>query len=381
MKKVFLTIVAAIAGLSAFAQVSDAQKAATEAAKAVTAAPEAAPKVEKPQYWATSLKTQINVGQTSLTNWAAGGDNTVSLAAFVDGNANWKKNDMFWNNRLQLDYGFLYASSKPILQKNTDRIYLESKWGYKTESMKNFYFSANYDFKSQFSNGYDYNTPGSIVDENNNPLEGGALKKVWKEARVLKSGFLAPAYTNLALGLDYTPTKWLSINFAPLTGGFVIVRDAALRKSYSMELRDSAKEQEKKFASYDEATASDALKKEYAAYQSSLADGTAYRPAKFEFGAQLKMDAKVNINDNFAYSTQVVLFANYLDIKHCPRINWDNRIDWKLAKYFSLTMMTNLIYDDTITIVTDKYPEGKKGVVQFKESIAFGFTYTIATKK
>ena len=50
MKKVFLTIVAAIACLSAFAQVSDAQKAATEAAKAVTAAPEAAPKVEKPQY-------------------------------------------------------------------------------------------------------------------------------------------------------------------------------------------------------------------------------------------------------------------------------------------------------------------------------------------
>ena len=89
----------------------------------------------------------------------------------------------------------------------------------------------------------------------------------------------------------------------------------------------------------------------------------------------------MNINDNFAYSTQVVLFANYLDIKHCPRINWDNRIDWKLAKYFSLTMTTNLIYDDTILIATEKYPDGKKGLVQFKESIAFGFTYTIATKK
>ena len=73
--------------LSAFAQMSDAQKAATEAAMLMTAAPKAAPKVEKPQYWATSLKTQINVGQTGLTNWAAGGDNTFSLAAFIDGNA------------------------------------------------------------------------------------------------------------------------------------------------------------------------------------------------------------------------------------------------------------------------------------------------------
>jgi hypothetical protein len=93
------------------------------------------------------------------------------------------------------------------------------------------------------------------------------------------------------------------------------------------------------------------------------------------------MDAKVNVNDNFSYTTQVVLFANYLDIKHCPRINWDNRFDWKLAKYFSLTLITNLIYDDTILIVTDKYPDGKKGVVQFKESFAFGFTYTIANRK
>ena len=370
--------------MSSYAQMSDAQKAAAEAAKAFTAAPKAAEKVEKPKYWASSLKTQINVGQTQLTNWAAGGDNTVSLAAFIDGNANWKKKDMFWNNRLQLDYGFLYASSKPLLQKSTDRIYLESKWGYKTESMKNLYFSANYDFKSQFSSGYDYKTPGSVVDEEGNDLTGSDLRKAWRDARVLKSNFLAPAYTNLALGIDYKPAKWLSVNFAPLTGGFVIVKDAELRKKYSMELTDRSKSLSEKFESYDEAAASDAEKKEYASYQSALEDGSAYKSAKFEFGAQLKADVKVNINDNFSYSTQVVLFANYLDIKHCPRINWDNRIDWKLAKYFSLTITTNLIYDDTIMIKNDKdveqYPNGKARV-QFKESLAFGFTYTIASKK
>ena len=109
--------------------------------------------------------------------------------------------------------------------------------------------------------------------------------------------------------------------------------------------------------------------------------GNLYQGAKFEFGAQIKADAKVNVNDKFSYSTQVVLFANYLDIKHCPRINWDNRIDWKLAKYFSLTVATNLIYDDQVLIKNEKYPDGKKGLVQFKESIAFGFTYTIASKK
>lgn len=361
MKKAFISIIcAACAILSASAQ--DAQSAAAEAAKTITEAPQVAPEVEKPKYWTNSLMTNLNVGQTSLTNWAAGGDNTISFQGFVDGNANYAKDAMFWNNRLQLDYGFLYASSKPILQKSTDRIYLESKWGYKAYKDVLF-FSANYDFKSQFSTGYDYNTPSSLVDDNGNDLEGDALRQAWRDARSVKSGFLAPAYTNLALGIDYKASKWLSVNFAPLTGGYVIVMDESLRANYSMP-----------------------LKKEYEgrAEEEVPTDGSQYRGTRFEFGAQLKMDAKVNVNDNFSYTTQVVLFANYLDIKHCPRINWDNRIDWKLAKYFSLTLTTNLIYDDTIMITNpkdiDKFPEGKARV-QFKESLAFGFTYTIASKK
>ena len=360
MKKILIALSATLISWGAYAQ--DAQQAAAEAAMAIDAAQNAEVKVEKPKYWTESLKTQINFGQTSLTNWAAGGDNTVSLAAFIDGNANWKKGDMFWNNRLQLDYGFLWASSKPILQKNTDRIYLESKWGYKAPSTKYLYFSANYDFKSQFTTGYDYKTPESVKDDLGNDLEGSALREVWRNARELKSDFLAPAYTNLALGIDFVPTKWFSLNFAPLTGDLVIVRKEALRGNYSMP-----------------------LKKEYEGKTENVpVDGSQFSAIRFGFGAQLKMDAKVNVNDNFSYSTQVVLFANYLDIKHCPRINWDNRIDWKLAKYFSFTVTTNLIYDDTIMIVNekdiDKYPNGKARV-QFKESLAFGFTYTIASRK
>ncbi len=353
MKRIFLISVAFLAALvPSFAQ--DVQQAAAEAAEAITTAPAAEAKIVKPKYWDNSLKTQINVGQTSLTNWAAGGDNTVSLQGFIDANANYKKNELFWNNRLQLDYGFLYASSKPILQKNADRIYLESKFGYKTEKMKNLYFSANYDFKSQFSNGYEYKTPG--VDN----IEEMARKdqiQAWKDARVLKSGFLAPAYTNLALGIDYTPTKWLTVNFAPVTGGFVIVRDTLLRQSYSMAPKKGVTE---------------------------VKGGADLRNYRFELGAQLKLDVKVNVNDNFSYSSQVVLFSNYLDHPENLRVNWDNRFDWKIAKYFSFTLTTNLIYDDKIMIKSDKdidkFPDGRQRV-QFKETLAFGFTYTIVSKK
>ena len=76
-------------------ELTDAQKAAAEAAKAITEAPEAEKKVEQPKYWDESLKTNIKFGQTSLSNWAAGGDNTVTLQAFIDGNANYKKDNLF----------------------------------------------------------------------------------------------------------------------------------------------------------------------------------------------------------------------------------------------------------------------------------------------
>ena len=161
------------------------------------------------------------------------------------------------------------------------------------------------------------------------------------------------------------------MNFAPVTGGFVIVTNPALRTKYGMETK-------KQYTNLEAPTEEQ---------QKALDSGAAYKPFRFEFGAQLKIDIKVNVNDNFAYSTQLVLFEDYLkDHKKypCPRINWDNRLDWKIAKYFSFTVTTNLIYDDMVMIDSEYCPKHKvadsHARVQFKESLAFGFTWTIASK-
>jgi len=368
MKRLFIVIAAILLSVCVYAQ-SDAQKAAAEAAKALTEAPKSEKKADKPKYWTKSLKTQINFGQAGLANWAAGGDNTISLAGYIDANGNYKKDAIFWNNRLQLDYGFVYASSKPILQKSTDRIYFESSWGY--QAKKSLYASANYNFRSQFSNTFSYPTPNKKA--NGDSFEEGyePVREDWLAAKTLSSGFLAPAYTNLALGIDWKPAKWISANLAPLTGGFVIVKDENLRKKYGMALK-------KEYKDMDVASLSETQKAEYDA---AVASGMAYKGSKFEFGAQLKVNFAVNVNTNFSYTSQVVLFSNYLDKPLNMRVNWDNRFDWKLAKYFSLTLVTNLIYDENVMIKNEKdieqYPNGRARV-QFKESIAFGFTWTIA---
>ena len=63
--------------MGAYAQ--DAQQVSADAAQAVNDAPASETKAPKPSNWTNSLKTNVTVGQPGLTNWAAGGDNTVSM--------------------------------------------------------------------------------------------------------------------------------------------------------------------------------------------------------------------------------------------------------------------------------------------------------------
>lgn len=410
MKKIVLTIVAvAVATLSAFAQeevtAQDVQAAATEAAAALTAAEETPAPAPKPRYWTNSLQTNLNFGQTALVNWAAGGYNNVTLAAFVDANANYAKGKFKWDNRLQLDYGFLYSADKPIIQKYKDRIYLQSNAALDTP-VKNLFYSADFSFKTQFGRNYNYKSPAGEILDNINPNDKKALRDAWRDARELTMSICSPAYITLGLGIKWTPKPWLTVNFAPVTGGVVIVAKPELRNMYSMDIRKNQVDEfdmRKNFIDAynafdpDGKTAEEIEQHEnelgtYNIYSAWIDKGDYYKPYRFELGAQLKLDAKVDVNDNFTYSTQVVVFYNYLKPKQEPRITWDNRIFWKMAKYFSLTLSTNLIYDPEVKIPYDfgtKKQRAKmdaagtntfKGV-QFKEFLELGFTYTIASKK
>ena len=344
MKK-FIILLAALTVAVAPLSAQDAQKAAAEAAAALTAATDVPVAAPKPVYWTNTVLNQINFGQTSLWNWAAGGYNNYTLAAAIDANANYKKDKMIWNNRLQLDYGFLYSADKPILQKTKDRIYFESKWGYETP-VRHLSYSAFFDFKTQFNDNWKYGTPKNT--EGHEPSI-----QDWLDARTLMSDLLSPAYINFGVGILWTPKPWFSLNFSPVAADFVVVHNPLLRNTYGMELRDQTLDPK---------------------------DGNNFKPLRFGLGAQLKADAKWIVNDNFSYTTQLVLFSNYLHKPQNLRVNWDNKLFWKLAKYFAFTVSTNLIYDENVKV--KEISDGTKvAAVQFKEFLEFGFTYTIAKKQ
>jgi len=344
MKKLF-TILALFATLVASAQ--NTQTAAAEAAAALSTADDVPEKVEKPKYWTNTLNTNLNFGQTFLSQWAAGGYNNFSLSGVVDASANYAKDKLLGKTRLQLEYGQMYSADKPILQKTKDRIYFESKWGYETP-VKHLAYSASFDFKTQFGRNYGYGTPATSKDSDGNVIE--PTKQDWLDARTLKSGFLAPAYINIGVGALWTPAPWISLNVAPLSGGGVLVTIPELRKTYGMDLKEGSE--------------------------------TEYTNFRAEFGAQLKLDMSWVINDVFSYGTQFTAFYNYLTPKVEPRMTWDNKITWKLAKYFNILLSTNLIYDPRVMVRdTDKDGKGDTKGVQFKEYFEFGFTYTLSNKR
>ena len=334
MKRLFV-ILAAIAAFCppALAQ-EDAQKAAAEAAAEFASAEEEKVAVAKPKNWTSSFALDLGLNQTLLYSWAAGGYDNINLTAGIDAQAGYAKNLLAWNNRIQLQYGFFWsADKKNVLQKSNDRIYLESKLSYKTAKDSKWNWTASYDFRSQFSD-----TWGKYVE-----TEKGS--GIW-EATNLKSSFISPAYNNLALGIEWKPADWFDVNISPLTGSLTICQVSELRKSYGMP--------------QIKVTGEDVL----------------YNSVLFQFGASVKANAKFAINDAFFYETQMVLFTDYLNKPFLQnRVNWDNKITWNIARFFKISLSTWLIYDPIVEI------DGVVSKIQFKDFLAFNFSYSLSTKK
>lgn len=160
---------------------------------------------------------------------------------------------------------------------------------------------------------------------------------------VVVSNFFAPANMSLGLGIDYKPFNTVSINVAPLTGKTVMVSIPELRTKYG--------------------NAEDQF-------------------CRFELGAQVKIDASLNVS-NFNFGTTLILFSDYLNKPQNIKVTWDANVEAKVTRWFSVTLRTNLIYDDKV-MIQKKNKQGETYTapgVQFKELFTVGLTYAIGSKR
>jgi hypothetical protein len=240
--------------------------------------------------WKKGGLANLSTSQTSLTNWAAGGQSSMAFSGLLSLFANNKKEKGLWENSLDLAYGSM-KQGKTDWWKTDDKIDFTSKYGFKTS--KNLYLAGLLNFKTQFANGYNY--PNDSV-------------KI--------SGFMAPGYLLGAIGIDYSPGEYLTLFFAPLTGKFTFVNDQNLSDAGSFGINPG---------------------------------DNVYS----EFGSYIRIFLKKDLMENISFQTKLDLFSNYLHNPQNIDVSWETLISMKVNQLFSATLTTHLVYDDDI-IIPDK---------------------------
>ncbi|MBL0127352.1 MAG: DUF3078 domain-containing protein [Flavobacteriales bacterium] len=267
--------------------------------------------------WRRSGVISLNMSQVSLTNWAAGGFNTVSGIAMFNGAANWKKGKRAWDNSLVLAFGGQQIEDADPT-KTDDRIELNSKYGYGLT--EKWYLAGVAQFKTQFTEGF--NTSGQRI-----------------------SNLLSPGYALLGIGMDYKPNDKFTAFISPTTARMVIVTDKKLfGGSTDPDLR---------------------------VYGVKNGNTT-----ELEAGGYIRVMYTTGLAKNITFMTRGDVFANYLRNPQNMDVNWETLWTFKVNDWFAATFNTLLIYDDD----TDLPKKNSEGVIytgpatQFKQTLGIGLT-------
>ncbi len=285
-----------------------------------------APSDTIPKTWLFGGKFTLNFSQTYLSNWAAGGQNSLAGTTFASMFSRYKKERNSWENTLDLAYGLLSQDDRSPI-KTDDRIDFTSKYGYQSSNPK-LYYSALFNFRTQFAPGFNIADGVEIGD----PI----------------SDFMAPAFSIFSLGIDYKPNERFSAMVSPITAKATFVNIDRLAPEYGLDPGENA---------------------------------------RYEFGAFVKVAYTVDVVENVNWQTRIDLFSNYFENPQNVDVNWENLITMKINEWLSASIITQLIYDDDIIIgmqdavivndvvVTPAISGGPR--TQFKEVFSLGLSLKI----
>lgn len=261
--------------------------------------------------WKFNGVTSINFSQVSLTNWAAGGENSYAFNGLLNLNANYSKDKNDWANTLEIGYG-VQKQGEQELRKTDDHIDFLSKYGRKVS--KSLFVSAMLSFKTQMNEG----------------------KKYEEDTSYVISKFLAPAYLQGALGMEYKPNESFYFVLSPVAGKLTMVMDDILSEAGSFGVDPGDK-------------------------------------TRMELGGSAAIGVKKEILKNVTLTSTLGLFSNYVEKAKNVDVDWKVMINMKINDYLSANLNTHLIYDDDIAYIDEDGEHGAR--VQFKEVFGVGLTY------
>ena len=349
--------------------------------------------------WKFNGTVGLNAAATGMWNWAAGGNNNVNGVASTKLRLLYSENSMSWETNLDMEYGLSWIDQEfDNLQKTSDKINFNTKFGW--EFHKTWYLTVSAGFQSQFDYGRAYD--GKEGDDD-----------------PIISKWLAPSYTDIAVGIDWKPNDIFSIYLSPVAGRLstAYVSDK-VNKRFADNYAISTEEKDL----YGATGLEYALKDKYAVWHYTVVDeqtgeiGKAYdRNLRAELGLSLKgsinytykdlkiitsvglftpyswnkvdvyQDADGKLYKNLGDGTQN--FDNMTHIGYLDNnrrfgnfdVDWDFAISYQFLKCLQVSLNTSLkYYNGTLIEKFDKEGNslGKAERVQFKSVIGLGIGYS-----
>ncbi|MCQ2285263.1 MAG: DUF3078 domain-containing protein [Bacteroidales bacterium] len=320
MKKNILLFLAIFFSFSLFAQEEPTTE---EVSKAVADAAAVSVKknVEVPDSlnWKFSGIIGMNVTQTQLINWAAGGNSNLTGIVYANLFLNYKKGSIAWDSNLDTELGTTYISdTKYQWKKSNDKINFYTKFGW--EFHKSWFLTVLGSFRTQYLSDYEYALDEALVE---------------KKSKDPISKFMNPAYTDLSLGIDWKPNSIFSIYLSPVAGRITTVTEQDLREKYGVPIE---------------------------------------KPYKAEIGLTFKAAVTYDKIKNFKVLSALTLFTPYTKKFGNFNVDWDFMISYQFLKVLNVSLTTALKYYDEV-MIPDKTGHACARV-QFKEVLGLGIGYS-----
>lgn len=297
MKFTSVLMVALMAATMVSAQDVDKSKVQSQAAAAQGAQADLKGLDTGEKAWKFSGNLGLNAAATGLVNWTAGGNNNINGRVYTNLRLLYHANNISWDSNLDMEYGLTWIDQEyDKLQKSGDKLNFATKFGW--EFHEKWYLTALGSFQTQFAPGRAYN--GSAKYD------------------PLNSAFMAPAYVDISLGIDWKPNDIFSLYLSPVAGRITAV---AISDRFNNKINNEWNE-----ADPEDHDLRTALKKAYGVWKYDVVDETT---------GQLDVNYKSNVRAELGLSFKGAINYKYKDLSVNTTLGLFTPYKWDKREVYS----------------------------------------------
>lgn len=247
----------------------------------------------KRRNWLHTLQASVHFTQAYMSdNWYQGGENNVNILGDVQWSFNLNQTlhpKLLFNNTVHYKLGVMTAHNDSLRNWaiNEDNFQFNSQLGYK--AVKNWYYSATLQLKTQLFNNYKSNT------------------------RTMTAAFLSPGELNVGLGMTYNykdkeGIKTFSLSLSPLSYNLKVCRNNTDLDPTTFGIDKGHK-------------------------------------TKHNFGSKMEGKFTWAISPNVQWTSRLYFFTNY----EWAQGDWENTLNFSVTRHLSTQLYVHLRYDKSHT--------------------------------